>query len=638
MGVAVELIIPNRQAGQLPLPSHLTWTTSRPDPARLKREGWQVLGFARWRAAVRATRPRSSRRSLANPTARLLGVFARCDRVAVLDAPCASVDDLRLIHGTLVAPARRRGCRLLIHADRALDSLSPDAFVDPEWRYPWTLERLRWLASQHVAPDATPGNGAVNQRGRRRGRLSRLVDLAVGRAAAPATGSPPPRPLSLDPQQCRAVRAGTGVVQVIAPAGSGKTSVLVERVKELLHRGAAPERILCSTFNRDAKLEIATRLERAGVAGVAVRSFHGLGLALLKQEGRTRAGVGEVGDDTWKLIAERARDAEADGVALDVTAARNAVSGFKLSAMVDPTTALSQAAGGDARERTAARLYDLYQRHLDESGRLDFDDLIAGAVALLQRDAEVRRRWQARFDHVLVDEYQDIEPAQALLVGLLAAPQDSLFCVGDEDQCIYAWRRASVERVIELDQVYPDLERHPLIRNYRCGRRITVASRRLIRHNRRRFSKPLRPGAPHRGKIRVHALIDRAAGAQLVVALVREAVPGRDGAAGTTAVLARTSALLREVARAGADAGVALDDACELATIHAAKGREWDRVILYGVDRGQIPHSHAVSDDGGLESERRLFYVALTRARHRLEIVCSKKSPSRFLSEAGLRA
>lgn len=619
------------------LTSDLNWTTSRPDPLRLAREGWHVVEYERWRAAVQATRPRGTRRSLTNPTARLLAVFTRHELVAVLDVPCGSVDDLRLIHGTLAAPARRRGCRLLIHADRDLESLEPDAFVDPDWRHPWTLERLRWLAAQNDAPDATLVSGTVNRRGRRRGRLSRLVDRLVGRGAEPPPDRPPPRPLSLDPQQCRAVRAGTGVVQVIAPAGSGKTTVLVERVKELLHRGAAPERILCSTFNRDAKLEIAARLERAGVAGVAVRSFHGLGLALLKQEGRTRAGIGEVDDDAWKRLAEQARNAEPDGVGLDVTAARNAVSGFKLSAMVGPQAALAQAAGGDARTRTAARLFDLYQRHLDEHDRLDFDDLVAGAVTLLQRDADIRRRWQARFDHVLVDEYQDIEPAQALLVGLLASPQDSLFCVGDEDQCIYAWRRASVERVIELDQVYPDLERHPLIKNYRCGRRITVASRRLIRHNRRRFRKPLRPGAPHRGRIRIHALTDRAAGALRVVAMIREGAPGRDGAPGTIAVLARTSALLREVARACAEEVFNIEGTCELATIHAAKGREWDRVIIYGVDRGQIPHSHAVSDDGGLEAERRLFYVALTRARHRLDLVCSKKSPSRFLAEAGLR-
>jgi superfamily I DNA/RNA helicase len=600
----------------------------------LARDGWHVLGYEKWRRSVRSARPRGTRRSLTNPTARLLAIFARHERVAVLDVTCDSIDDLQLIYGTLAAPARHRGCRLLIHADRDLDSLEPDAFVDPDWRHPWTLERLRWLAAHSDARDAAPGSGTVIRRGRRRGRLSRLVDRVFGRDAGPPPGLPPPRPLSLDPQQCRAVRAGTGVVQVIAPAGSGKTSVLVERVKELLHRGAAPERILCTTFNRDAKLEIAARLERAGVTGVAVRSFHGLGLALLKQEGRTRAGIGEVDDGTWQRFAELARDAEADGVALDVTAARNAVSGFKLSAMIDPQTALAQASGGDARARTAARLYDLYQRHLDEQGRLDFDDLVAGAVALLQHDADVRRRWQARFDHVLVDEYQDIEPAQALLVGLLAAPQDSLFCVGDEDQCIYAWRRASVERVIELDQVYPDLERHPLIRNYRCGRRITVASRRLIRHNRRRFRKPLRPGAPHRGRIRVHALVDRAAGARRVVELLR------DDFRGTTTVLARTSALLGEVARACAQAGLDPAGICELATIHAAKGREWDRVVLYGVDRGQIPHSHAGREGGpaaGVEAERRLIYVALTRARHRLEIVCTRKSPSRFLAEAGLR-
>jgi DNA helicase-2/ATP-dependent DNA helicase PcrA len=214
-------------------------------------------------------------------------------------------------------------------------------------------------------------------------------------------------------------------------------------------------------------------------------------------------------------------------------------------------------------------------------------------------------------------------------VGLLAAPEDSLFCVGDEDQCIYAWRRATVQRIIELDQVYPGLERHALVRNYRCGRRITEASKRLIEHNRVRFRKPLQAGARQSGQIVVGPCADRAAGAALVAHLISDAT------ANEVVVLARTSRLLAEVAAACDKLSGGRPDV-ELATIHAAKGREWDRVILYGVDEGQTPHSQARSDEG-LEDERRLFYVALTRAKVRLEIICTEGRESRFLREAGVR-
>nr|MEE4269789.1 3'-5' exonuclease [Candidatus Krumholzibacteria bacterium] len=216
-----------------------------------------------------------------------------------------------------------------------------------------------------------------------------------------------------------------------------------------------------------------------------------------------------------------------------------------------------------------------------------------------------------------------------LLVGLLAAPQDSLFCVGDEDQCIYAWRRATVERIIELDQVYPGLERHALIHNYRCGRRITAASRRLIKHNLVRFRKPLVAGAREKGKIVAVSCPDRRQGAELAAYLISDAPEG------SAVVLARTSRLLKEILEAGRRLGYGIP-AVELATIHAAKGREWDRVILYGVDEGQTPHGKSVTGDE-LEAERRLFYVALTRAKLRLEVICTTGRVSRFLKEAGIR-
>ncbi len=749
----------------------LIWTTT---PAAGP-DGAHRLSFPRLRATILRTRGAGAvRSSLANPAAKVLAVFARHARIAVRDVTCRSVQDLALLLGYVVEPAFRRDCDLHIEADVALDALDPIAFVDPDWRYAWTLERLRWLAGHYQIPAERPRAAGAHGGRRRWPWMSPAVDT-VGR---------------LDPEQSAAVRAGDGVVQVIAPAGSGKTTVLVARVKELIARGTPADRILCTTFNKDAVTEMGARLAREGVEGVNVRSFHGLGYWILKEERAMRASIGGPSFAQWRLLARRAMEVAPDGVWIDAPDAQNAVSAFKLARMIDPAAAL--AAAGDARDRTVARLYELHERLLVHQRTLDFDDLIAHTVVLLQTDAAVRRRWQARFERVLVDEYQDIEPAQALLVGILAAPQDSLFCVGDEDQCIYAWRRATVQRVIELDQVYPGLERYPLVRNYRCGKAITTASRRLVEHNRQRFRKPLRAGAAHRGEVVVWSARDRGAGADLVATWLGDAVRGE------VAVLARTTTLLREVALACAGRGIGFggteklvassgargtleaylrllaapravavadlelvlripnrslppdaapqvaarlregagfvealaglgaepwrraklaeagtildditpesaadlviarlrqdggldrhyalqermnpteridvevldavhaaargrtvaqlagllgaqtsalrahrrDDAVELTTIHGAKGREWDRVILYGADEGQLPHAHSVADGAnGLEDERRLAYVALTRARQCLDVVCTAGRPSRFVAEAGL--
>jgi superfamily I DNA/RNA helicase len=545
--------------------------------------------------------------------------------LSVLDVPCRTVNDLRLIHGYLVEPAFRAGCCLLIGAERELSDLSAERFIDPEWRCPWTLERLRHLAGLYAVSVEVAVPESVSRWRRLRNVVTRRVDDRSRLVS------------HLDAEQNAAIGAGDGIVQVIAPAGSGKTTVLVERVGELCRRGTRPNRILCSTFNRDACLEMGARLAKVGLGEVRVSSFHGLGLSILKEEQGLRDGIGTLETATWEDLAKQAAQAEPGCGPFDGAAAQNAVGIFKLAQMIRPRTAWDRASKQGPRQRAEARAYALYQRALRHEGLLDFDDLICESIALLQSDARIRDKWQRRFERVLVDEYQDIEPAQALLIGLLAAPQDSLFCVGDEDQCIYAWRRASVQRVIDLDQTYPGLERYPLIRNYRCGRSITRASRRLIGHNKIRFRKPLQSGIREPGRITMWPQRDLGVGASFVVRLMQDAVPGQ------VAVLARTGQLLADVEAAYERETGRRIEGVELATVHGAKGREWDRVILFGADQGRFPlarvlRSKALHDGGGgLEDERRLFYVALTRARLQLDIICSEKAPSQFLNEAGIR-
>ncbi|MBK7771638.1 MAG: ATP-dependent helicase, partial [bacterium] len=532
-------------SGQLPAQRRrvLEWRT-RPAapaaPAALRRDGWLVLRFERLARRAAALRPEgAARSSLRNPAGRLLAAYAQHPRVAVLDVTCRTIDDLRLLLGLVVEPAFRAGCELLIVADRAPGELDPAACAEPEWGCPWTMERLRHLVAAYEVPALVPAPAHESRWRQLARRLSRRGDT---------TERLVPR---LDPEQNAAVAAGDGVVQVIAPAGSGKTTVLVERVRELRRRGTAAERILCSTFNRDACVEIAARLEKAGIPGIGVRSFHGLGLSILKEEGRLRGDLGSVDDATWRALAEAAATAEPGAGRLEAGAAQNAVSLYKLKLMMTPAEALARAAAMTGprapRARMSARLYALYEQHLQRAARLDFDDLIFASIRLLQEDVRTREKWQARYERVLVDEYQDIEPAQALLIGLLAAPHDSLFCVGDEDQCIYAWRRAAVQRVIELDQTYPGLERYPLVRNYRCGRDITHASRRLIRHNRQRFNKPLLAGVRERGRIVAWPQPEPRAVPVFAAAMLAASA----NEPGSVAVLARTGRLLEAVAAAG---------------------------------------------------------------------------------------
>jgi len=401
----------------------------------------------------------------------------------------------------------------------------------------------------------------------RRAWWRRLLDFFLGRHHRDNSLPPLSTPASehkepdwkahLDSDQRRAVDGHEGVIQVIAPAGSGKTTTMIARVQELLARGVPANRILCATFNRGTRVDLGDRLEANGLADVEVKTFHALGRAILDQEGLLRSEIRSrpISYPQWRRIARQAKDAVEDGVWLDPPVARELVSSFKLSKMCDPQTARRLAT--NAYERTAAEIYRRYEEHLEAVSRNDFDDLIFRAVEHLKTDDPARRRWQEKWEHLLVDEYQDIEPAQELLIRFVAAPEDSLFTVGDEDQCIYTWRRASVERIVMLDTRYPGLQRVVLSTSYRCPPVVTDAARRLISNNRRRFPKEIVPSTNREGigEIDFRSYESLAAGAQETATLLKE----HDGPPGEIVVLARTSRLLRAVARACAEQGVAVN-------------------------------------------------------------------------------
>ena len=403
----------------------------------------------------------AQRRTLEPPAKQLLRWLSAQPGVAVTGV-AVSPESLADVYGYLAEPAYRLGVPLIIEADRALEELNELEFAEPQVGYAWSLQRLRYLCALDSPPHRSP--------------------------AASTTGR-------LDDSQRAAVSAHDGVVQIIAPAGSGKTTVLIARAVELVARGVPPQRILCTTFNKDAQLEMQARLLGAGLRDVRAQTFHSVGFRILGDcDGLRSADIRTLSLGQWRRLCAVASKASPDNEWIEPPLARGMVSAIKLGLLFTPPEYRPRAPA-DATGQTIATIYELYEQELASQNANDFDDLVFLSLRRLQRDAQLRERWQRRYDHVLVDEYQDIDPAQETLVQILAAPQDGLFAVGDEDQTLYAWRSASVERIVGLDGLYPGMRRVALDHNYRCPPDVVQLSRKVIENNRSRFPKLILPAS-----------------------------------------------------------------------------------------------------------------------------------------------
>jgi ATP-dependent DNA helicase UvrD/PcrA len=337
----------------------------------------------------------------------------------------------------------------------------------------------------------------------------------------------------LDAAQKAAATLGPGPAQVIAPAGSGKTATLVARIGVLVSAGVPAGEILVVTFNRDAAAELGRRItSRLGLTpgsdGPEVRTLHALARLILLDAGRP-----------VRLVADR--------LPILRHARRRVMATVSVDLSLPPAEELDGALSasileGRSHPRPVSDVVDAYRSLLAIRGATDFDGLLADALHTLRRDARLRRRWQERFVHVLVDEFQDVDASQVELVGLLAEPERNLFVVGDDDQTIYAWRLADVRRILEFPTRYPDAKRVVLETNYRCPPGVVAAADRLITRNVERVPKRLRSATrppAHEVPIRSWALRGPDAADELAAALPRWAAE-----AGSLAVLSRTRAEL----------------------------------------------------------------------------------------------
>ena len=307
----------------------------------------------------------------------------------------------------------------------------------------------------------------------------------------------PAQPVGLNPAQLQAVHHLDGPCLVVAGAGSGKTRVITHKIARLLQAGLQPTQIAAITFTNKAAQEMRERtkaLVGPRAAGTLVIStFHSLGVRVLREDGPAIGLKPEFSILDSDDVASLLRDA---GATSDAKLARQwqwAISLWKNQGLDSDGAA---AACQMEHERVAARVMKRYEERLQAYQAVDFDDLIGLPLKLLQRDEAARLKWQDRFHHVLVDEYQDTNAVQYELMKLLVSHPDPrrtdrFTAVGDDDQSIYGWRGATIDNLKRLPKDFPRLRVIALEQNYRSTGNILRAANHVIAANPKVFEKKL---------------------------------------------------------------------------------------------------------------------------------------------------
>ena len=345
----------------------------------------------------------------------------------------------------------------------------------------------------------------------------------------------------LNPEQQKAVLATEGPLLLLAGAGSGKTTVLIHRVANLIRYGrgsdsdevpgwvtesdlaflrdyaahptkegrlqadrlcalepAAPWTIIAITFTNKAAGELKDRLEK--MLGVSARdvwasTFHSACVRILRRD------IEKLGfpssftiydtDDSLRVMKDCIRELSIDDKQFPPRSVLGTISRAKDKLQLAADFADECDQSGDFRLQKIARLYTAYEKRLWEAGALDFDDIILHTVRLLQKDEQVRTYYQRKFRYVLIDEYQDTNNLQYLLASLLAGGHENICVVGDDDQSIYRFRGATIENILSFEEQYQGCRTIRLEQNYRSTKNILDAANAVIRHNQGRKGKEL---------------------------------------------------------------------------------------------------------------------------------------------------
>lgn len=362
----------------------------------------------------------------------------------------------------------------------------------------------------------------------------------------------------LNPQQHEAVTSDARQILVLAGPGSGKTRVLTQRIAHLIHeREVNPGAILAVTFTNKAAREMRARLERMmgpGVSAVWLGTFHAICARILRREAeRLPFNANFIimdADDQTSIVRRILKDLNIDDKLYSPASIHNQISNAK-NALTGPESFTSRT----YREEVAKRVFEQYEKILRESNAVDFDDLLMWAVRLFEQNPDLRESYGNRFEHVLVDEFQDTNQAQYELLKHLSSVHHSMFVVGDEDQSIYRWRGADYRNVLRFQSDYPKSIKLLLERNYRSTQNVLNAAQSVINQNTARTRKNLFSERGSGSLVSLYDAVDDHAEAAYVVEDIMDRIAGGEKA-GEIAVMYRTNAQSRLLEEAFLRAGI----------------------------------------------------------------------------------
>ena len=304
-----------------------------------------------------------------------------------------------------------------------------------------------------------------------------------------------------NPSQKRAIAHLSGPMMVLAGPGSGKTSVIVERTAHMIQEGKIPaSSVLVVTFSRAAAVEMKERfLKFTGVqrTGVTFGTFHGVFYGILKQAYGLNGGNILSEEEKYAILRElvvncAAEQSQEGDFVEDIAKEISVVKGGRIS--------LEHYYSSCCPDEVFRQIFQGYRKVLNERRKLDFDDMLLSCYELLKKRKDILSAWQKKFHYILVDEFQDINHLQYDIVKMLAAPENNLFVVGDDDQSIYHFRGARPEIMLNFPEDFKNAETVILNINYRCSGNILDTAMKVINYNENRYAKklstPNEPGEP----------------------------------------------------------------------------------------------------------------------------------------------
>lgn len=333
---------------------------------------------------------------------------------------------------------------------------------------------------------------------------------------------------TLHPNQIHAISHGTGPMLVLAGPGSGKTTVIIQRIRRLTEKmGVSPYRILIITFTKAAAEQMKTRYAALqGKTGVMFGTFHSIFFRILRQA---------CGYSLEQVLSE---DERRNTMQKLVTEARISVQDqeeyiqqffSQYSLMKNQLQDVSDFMPEGLPKDEFVALTKKFDGWKRRNEKIDFDDMLTECYEVLSQDEKTRKMWQDRFDYILVDEFQDVNRAQYACLQMLAAPKNNLFVVGDDDQSIYGFRGASPSFMLDFPKDFPGTEKVFLDVNYRCSGRIIRLASQVIGTNMSRYEKNIKGDRDLGERINVFVAKDSGEEAELtaqkIARLLEEGMP-----------------------------------------------------------------------------------------------------------------